>query len=179
MLLWRCYTTKEASRFKNKVPKMILAETNVETFNTFIGYAILFKHMLWNCFKVISQNCEKGFTIFLCNSWLLLDFRHFILIRLSWLRNHVQSSLCGGMVGGSIGASSFGWFLGGFGWFLLVEGDFGWFPVVCCFSSYINFTAYRTLNSLLCSCSHVIDWGHSIFLFKIKQQEKNYCCLVT
>ena len=46
MLLWRCYTTKEASRFKNKVPKMILAETNVETFNTFIGYAISFKYML-------------------------------------------------------------------------------------------------------------------------------------
>ena len=144
------------------------------------------------CCKLVlkySQNCEKGFTIFLCNSWSLLDFCHFFLILLSWLRNHVQiqqqkskvrfgASLRGGLVEGSVGASSFGWFLGGFGWFLLVEGDFGWFQVVCCFSSYINFTAYRTLNSLLYSWWHVIDWGHSIFLFKVKQQEKNYCCLV-
>ena len=145
--------------------------------------------MLQTCFKVISQNCEKGFTIFLCNSWSLLDFHHFFLILLSWLRNHVQSqlqkkklrfgsSLRGGMVGGSVGASSFGWFLAGFGWFLLVAGDFGWFQMVCYFSSYINFAAYRTLNSLLYSWSHVIDWDHSIFLFKVKQQENNYCCLV-
>ena len=76
------------------------------------------------------------------------------------------------------GSSSFGWCLGGFGWFLLVEGDFGWFQVVCCFSSYISFTACRTLNSLLYSQSHVIDQGHSVFLFKVKQQEKNCCCLV-
>ena len=65
--------------------------------------------------------------------------------------------LRGGVVGGSVVASSFGWFLGGFGWFLLGEGDFGWFQVVCCFTSYINFTAYRTLNSLLYSWSHMID----------------------
>ena len=121
----------------------------------------------------------RWFTIFLCNSWSLLDFHHFFLILLSWLRNHVRSqqqknkvrfgsSLRGGVVGGSVRASSFGWFL-------LVEGDFGWFQVVCCFSSYISFT---TVNSLLYSWSHVIDWGHSIFLFKVKQQEKNYCCLV-
>ena len=76
MLLWRCYTTKEAPRFKSKVPKIVLAETNIETFNTFIGYAI-FKYMLQTCLKVIPQSCEKGFTIFLCNSWSLLDFRHF------------------------------------------------------------------------------------------------------
>ena len=189
ILLWRCYNTKEASWFRSKVPKMILAETDVEDFNTFTGYAVSFKHMLWTCFKVISQNCEKGFTIFLCNSWSLLDFCHFFLILLFWLRNHVQiqqqkskvrfgASLRGGVVGGSVGASSFGWFLGGFGWFLLDEGDFGWFQVVCCFSSYINFTAYRTLNSLLYLWSHLIDWDHSIFLFKVKQQEKNYYCLV-
>ena len=99
MLLWRCYNTKEASWFRSKVPKMILAETDVEDFNTFTGYAVSFKHMLWTCFKVISQNCEKGFTIFLCNSWSLLDFCHFFLILLSWLRNHVQSSLWGRVVG--------------------------------------------------------------------------------
>ena len=58
---------------------------------------------------------------------------------------------------GSVGVTSFGWILGGFGWFLLVEDDFGWFPLVSCFSSYIDLTAYRTLNSLLYSCSHVID----------------------
>ena len=119
----------------------------------------------------------------------MLDFRHFFLILLSWLKNHVQSqqqkikvrfgsSLRDKVVGGSVGASSFGWFLGGFGWFLLVEGDFIWFQVVCCFSS-INITTYRTLNSLLYSWSHVIDWGHSIFLFKVKQQEKKYYCLVS
>ena len=34
MFLWRCYTTKEASRFRNKVVKIILAKNNVETFNT-------------------------------------------------------------------------------------------------------------------------------------------------
>ena len=124
----------------------------------------------------------RWFTIFLCNSWSLLDFHHFFLILLSWLRNHVRSqqqknkvrfgsSLRGGVVGGSVRASSFGWFL-------LVEGDFGWFQVVCCFSSYISFTAYRTFTFLLYSWSHVIDWGHSIFLFKVKQQEKNYCYLV-
>ena len=59
------------------------------------------------------------------------------------------SSLRGGVVGGSVGASSFGWFLGGFGWFLLVESDFRWFQGLCCFSSYINFTGYRAINSLL------------------------------
>ena len=77
-----------------------------------------------------------------------------------------------------VGASSFGWFLGGFRWFLLVEDDFRWFQVVCCFSSYTNYTAYRRVNSLLYSWMHVIDWGHSIFLFKVKQQEKDYYCLV-
>ena len=45
------------------------------------------------------------------------------------------SSLRGGVLGDSVGAGSYGWFLGGFGWFLLVEGDSGWFQVVCCFSS--------------------------------------------
>ena len=107
-------------------------------------------------------------------------FRHFFLILLSWLRNNAQSQqqknkvrfgslLRGEVVGGSVVASSFGWFLGDFGWFLLVEGDFGWFQVVCCFSTYIGFTAYRTLN--------LIDWGHSIFLFKVKQQEKFFVVL--
>ena len=54
MLLRRCYTTKKASRFRNKIAKTILAETNVETFNSFVGYAISFKHILQTCFKVIS-----------------------------------------------------------------------------------------------------------------------------
>ena len=119
----------------------------------------------------------------------MLDFCHFFVILLSWLRNFVQSQqqknkikfgslLRGGVVGGSVGASSFGWFLGGFGWFLWVEDNSGWFQVVCCFSSYTNCTAYRRVNSLLHSWSHVIDWDHSIFLFKVKQQEKYYCCLV-
>ena len=46
MLLWLSYTTKEASQFRNKVSKIILAETNVETFNTFIDDAISSKHVL-------------------------------------------------------------------------------------------------------------------------------------
>ena len=58
--------------------------------------------------------------------------------------------------GGSVGASSFEWFLGGFGWFLLVEGDFRWFQVACCFGSFTNFTAYRRVNSLLYLWSDVI-----------------------
>ena len=87
---WCCYSTKEVSRFRNKVPKIILAEKNVETFNTFLGYAIPFKHMLQTCFKVISQNCETGFPFFLWISLSFLDFGHFFLILLSWLRYHVQ-----------------------------------------------------------------------------------------
>ena len=66
MLLWRCYTTTKASQFKSKLSKIILAETNFETFSTYIGYAISFKHIFQTCFKVICQNCENGFTICLC-----------------------------------------------------------------------------------------------------------------
>ena len=151
MLLWRCYIIKEASRFRNKVAKIILAKKNIETFNTLIGYAI--------SFKVIFQNCsqKKGFTICLCDSWSLLDFCHFLLILLSKLWNHVQSQLQknkirfggsfrGRKAVGSVGASSFGWFLGGFGWVILLEDNFGWFQVVYCFSSYTDFTAYRRVN---------------------------------
>ena len=54
--------------------------------------------------------------------------------------------LCGGVAGGFVGASSFGSFLGGFGYFLLVEGDLGWFQVVCCFSSYTNFNDFLKMS---------------------------------
>ena len=84
-----------------------------------------------------------------------------------------------GLLEDSVGASSFGWFLGGFGWFLLVEDNFGLFQMVCCFSSYTNFTKYRRVTSLLYSLSHVIELGHSIFLLKVKQQEEDHCCLDT
>ena len=84
ILLWRCYATKEESILRIKVTKIILAEKNAP-----IGYAVSFKHMLQTCF--ISQNCEKGFSICLCDSWSLLDLRHVFLILLSWLLNHVQS----------------------------------------------------------------------------------------
>ena len=80
-----------------------------------------------------------------------------------------------GWLRGFIGASSFGSFPGGFGWFLLVEDNFRWFHVVCCFSSYTSFKAHRRVNSLLYSWLQVIDWGHSVFSFKIKHQEKDYC----
>ena len=99
------------------------------------------------------------------------------VILLSWLWNHIQSqqqknkvrsvrSLLGGVAGGSVEASSFGWFLGGFWWFLLVEGDIEWLQVVCCFSTYTNFTTYSRVISLMYSRTHVIDWGHSIFYSK-------------
>ena len=112
------------------------------------------------------------------------------VILLSGLWNHVQSqqqknkirfvgSLRVGVAGGSDEASSFGWFLGDFRWFLLVASDISSFQVVCCFSSYMNFTKYRRIISLLYSWTHLIDWGHSIFLSKVRQQEKDYCCLVT
>ena len=99
------------------------------------------------------------------------------VILLSWLWYHVQiyykvrsvGSLYGGVAGGSGEPSSFGWFLGGFQWFLLVTGDIGWFQVVCCFSSYTNFTTYRRVICLLYSWTHLIDWGHSSFLFKVRQ----------
>ena len=71
-----------------------------------------------------------------------------------------------GLLRGFIGASSFGSFPGGFGWFLLVEDNF---------SSYTSFKAHRRVNSLLYSWLQVIDWGHLVFLFKIKQQKKDYC----
>ena len=150
MLLWRCYTTKEASQFKNKVAQIMLAEMNIETSKTFLGYAISLKHMLWTCFNQQQKNKVK-----------------------------FGGSLRDKMVGISVGVSSFGWFLGDFGWFLLVQDDFGWFQVVCCFGSYTNFKAYRRVNSLLYSLQHVTDWCYSIFLFKVKQQEcLCYCCLV-
>ena len=79
------------------------------------------------------------------------------------------------VAGGSREASSLGWFLGGFWWFLLVAGDIGWFQVVYC---YTNFTTFRRVGSLLYSWTHMIDWGHLVFLFKVRQQEKDYCWLV-
>ena len=105
------------------------------------------------------------------------------VILLSWLWNHVQSqqvknnvrldgSLRGGVMGSSGGANSYGWFLGGFRWFLLVADDIGWFQVVCCFSSYMNFTTYRRIICLRYSWTHVIDWGHSISLIQSKTATK-------
>ena len=121
---------------------------------------------------------------FACDSWLLLNVSHFFVILLSWLWNHVQSQQLknnvrsGGLLGvavvwGSVGVSSFGRFLGGFGGFLLVEWDFRWFQEVCCYNSYKNFTAYRRDNYLLLLMV-ARDWLRSlteIFLFKVKLQK--------
>ena len=64
MLLWRCYTTKEASKFRNKVPKIILGETNVGTFNTYLGYEISFLILFsWLRNHVQSQH-QKNKVIF-------------------------------------------------------------------------------------------------------------------
>ena len=161
-------------------PEMFYKKHVLENFAKFTG-----KHLCQSLFfnEVAGQISKNTFS-----------YRTFpvvtSVILLSWLWNHVQSqqqknkvrfvgSLRGGMAGGSGEASSFGWFLGSFWWFLLVAGDIGWFQVVCCFSSYANFTIYRRVISLLYSWTHVTDWGHSIFLVKVRQQEKDYRCLVT
>ena len=67
-----------------------------------------------------------------------------------------------------IGASILGWFLGGFGWFLLVEDNFGWFQVDCCFSSYTNFTTYKKkVNSLSYSLPYHTEQSENKWLFPI------------
>ena len=46
-----------------------------------------------------------------------------------------------------------GWFqniLGGFGQFLVVSAGFGWFWVVCCFSSYHNLAHQQTVKFIIC-----------------------------
>ena len=55
---------------------------------------------------------------------------------------------------------------------LRLAGDIWCFQVVCCFISYTNFTTYRRVISLLCSWTHVIDWGHLIFFFQSKTARK-------
>ena len=120
--------------------------------------------------------------------WLLLYFSNstFLIKNSSWkLTAEKQGEICwlvaqwSSEVAGCSGeASSFGWFLGGFRWFQLVLVDIGWFQVVCCFSSCTNFTTNRRVISLLYSWTHFIDWGHLILLFKVRQQKKDYCCLV-
>ena len=120
--------------------------------------------------------------------WFMVIARFFLSL-FSWLWNHVQrqqqknrvrlgDSLWDGLTSGSVGASRFESFLGIVRWFLSVEDDFGWFQVVCCFSSYTNFPAYGRVNSLAYFTSHMIDWGHLIFLLKVKQQKKDYSCFV-
>ena len=56
------------------------------------------------------------------------------------------------------------------GWFPKVSVGCRRFQVVCCFSSYTNFTTYRRVISLLYSWTHMIDWGHSIFLLDSKKR---------
>ena len=98
----------------------------------------------------------------LCDSWLLLDFCQFfpnstLLIMKPCSKSTAEKqgkiwwlvARCSWLVVGFVGASSFGCFLGGFGWFLLVEDNFGWLQVVCYFSSYTDFTVYRRVISLL------------------------------
>ena len=103
---------------------------------------------------------------------------------LSWSWNHVQRQQkksnvrFGGSLRGGLRWCKYFWLVSW--WFRMVSvgwGYFGWFQVVCCFNSYTNLTAYRRVNFLLYSWSHVFDWGRSLILFKVKQQEKDYCCL--
>ena len=89
--------------------------------------------------------------------WLLLLF---------WLWNHVLSqqqknkvrfvgSLCCGVAGGPGEASSFGWFLGGFRWFLLVAGDIGWFQG---FAVLVVTRISRHSEELFLYCTHEHTW---------------------
>ena len=119
---------------------------------------------------VIHDHCQI-FAIF----FLILHSRLWNFVQSQQQKNKVRfdGSLRGGVAGGSGGAGSFEWFLGGFGWFLLVSGDFGdfgWFEVVCCFSSYTNFTTCKRVISLL---FHGRTWLTELirFLFKVKPQE--------
>ena len=68
-------------------------------------------------------------------------------------KNKVRSgsSLRGGVVGSSFGASSFRWFLGGFGRFLLVEGDFRWFR---CFAVLVVTSISQHTEHLTLYCTH-------------------------
>ena len=120
-------------------PKIILAETNVGTFNTYLGYEISF------------------------------------LILFSWLRNHVQSQQQRNKVRfGSF--SAVGWL--GVPMVQVVFGGFcslRWYPLVSgglLFNNYINFTAYRTLNSLLYSWLQVIEWDYLEFFIQSKTARK-------
>ena len=106
------------------------------------------------------------------------------VVLLSWLWNYVQSQqqkdkvrFVGSLRGRRAGVpvkqvlSSDFW---------VVYDDFCWLWVIsdgfCRFSSYTNFTTYRGVISLLYFV--FLDWGHLVFLFKVRQQERYYCCLV-
>ena len=65
--------------------------------------------------------------ILIVSAYFYMDMYSFGLVRevSGWLRV------------GSVATDSFGWVVvDGFGWLQLVSGGFGWFRVVCCFSSY-------------------------------------------
>ena len=87
-------------------------------------------------------------------------------------------SLRGGVTQVSGEASSFGWFLGRFRWFLLVAVDIAWLQVVYYFSSYTNFTTYRRVISLLYSWTQVIDWIEIILFFYSKEDSKKKIIIV-
>ena len=76
-----------------------------------------------------------------CKPFLTASFCHFFLILLSWLWDHVQIQQHKNKVrlvarcavewlGGSVGASSFGWFLGGFCWLRIISDGFRLFAIL-------------------------------------------------
>ena len=129
------------------------------------------------CCKLVlkySQNCEKGFTIFLCNSWSLLDFRHFFLILLSWLRNHVQSQQQKNKVRFGSSLRVVGWWgvplvqvilvgfwvvWDGFCWLRGTSDGFRWFAVLVV-TSVSQHTEHLTLY-----CTHGRTWLTEVIRF--------------
>ena len=88
---------------------------------------------------------RKGSQIFLCDSWSLLDFVRF----------------------GFVFASNFKWFLGDFGWLLLVESDFGWFQVVGCL---VVTPISQHAEKLTLYCTHGRTWLNEVFDFFIQSK---------
>ena len=66
------------------------------------------------------------------------------------------------MAGVSVGASSFGWFLGGCGWFLSVEGGFGRFQLV---SGLVVTPVSHHTEELTLYCTHGRTWLTEVILF--------------
>ena len=127
-----------------------------------------------------------------CKPFLTASFCHFFLILLSWLWDHVQIQQHKNKVrlvarcavewlGGSVGASSFGWFLGGFCWLRIISDGFRLFAIL------VIIPISHHTEEVTLYYTHGRMWLTEIIQFfiqseknkaKKKQREKDYCCLV-